>query len=153
MTKIGNWNICKECGSHCCSYGGTAVTKLELEEILEAGHQNHFVKISENCYVTKWGEDGICPYLQDTSCTIYDVQPILCQKFPIVTFDNREHFLAHCPLTEQLSEEHLWELAKLASKCPDELLEGANLYLEPYGEILEERLRRFKMDIIELDNI
>ena len=141
--------ICKKCGAYCCSLGGTAATSEERARVLNAGHPDHFIKMSDDCYVTAWGEDGICPYLEGTSCTIYKVRPIVCQKFPVVTFDNREHFLAHCPLMDhQLTAEDLERLVHLSSRVSEELMQGAMKYLKPYQALIEKRIQRFEMEKI-----
>ncbi|MGY5875040.1 MAG: YkgJ family cysteine cluster protein [Candidatus Thorarchaeota archaeon] len=151
MERVDTNKICRECGGYCCSFGGTIATRLELDEILEKGHANHFVGISKDCHITLWGDDGICPYLKDSICTIYDVRPTVCKKFPILSVNNSEHFLVHCPLTSHLSEEELADCKKLASWCSDEMFAGANVYLEPYSRILEERMSKFRMDPIDLE--
>jgi Fe-S-cluster containining protein len=153
MSPRDNSAICKECGGYCCSFGGTTATKEELDAILRAGHENHFVRVTENCYVTAWGDDGICPYQKDSACTIYNVRPLVCQKFPVVTFTNQEHFIAHCPLTENLSEDEIGRLIELSSRVPKELLDGAVVYLRPYAEILDKRLHKFRLEKIDDDRL
>ena len=151
MAGIEHHEICKECGAYCCSFGGTVATKEELETILNAGHKNYFVGISGDCFNTIWGEYGVCPYLEDSTCTIYDIRPKVCRKFPIITFDNKKHYLVHCPLTKRLSKEEIDECIAIARTCPNELLHGASLYLEPHAKIIEDRLSEFEMEKIELD--
>ncbi|MHA1935097.1 MAG: YkgJ family cysteine cluster protein [Candidatus Thorarchaeota archaeon] len=142
--------ICKECGGYCCSFGGTAVTKAELKLIIDAGHENHFVGVLGNCYVTFWGEEGICPYLRDSACSIYEVRPGMCMKFPILSMNNIDHHLVHCPLTEHLSEDEIQTCIEQASRCPDELFIGSNIYLEPHRAIIGERISKFRMDAIDI---
>ena len=150
MGNLENREICKECGGYCCSFGGTAVTKAELKLITDAGNENHFVGVLGNCYVTFWGEEGICPYLKDSTCSIYEIRPGMCRKFPIVSTNNIDHHLAICPLTEHLSEDEIQACIEQASSCPDELFVGSNIYLEPYGAIIEERMNKFRMDAIDI---
>lgn len=112
--------------------------------VLKAGHENHFVRVAEKCYITPWGDDGVCPYLKDSVCTIYDVRPLVCRKFPVVVFSNRECFIAHCPLTEHLLEEEIDYLIELSSGVPREIIEGAAAYLQPYARILDQRFHVFR---------
>ncbi len=151
MDSSNHYEICKECGGYCCSFGGTIATREEVDVILKAGHKNHFVGISSNCYTTIWGEYGICPYLENASCTIYDIRPKVCRKFPILTFNNKKHFLVHCPLTEHLSKEEIEECISIARTCPTELMQGANLYLEPHSKIIDDRINEFEMEEIQLE--
>jgi Fe-S-cluster containining protein len=148
MNSRSHSHICKECGGYYCSFGGTTATREEVDAILRAGHENHFVRVTENCYITTWGKDGICPYQKGSACTIYNVQPLVCQKYPVVTFTNQEHFIAHCPLIEHLTEEDIDVLVELSSRVPKELLDGAFVYLQPYAAILSERMSKFQLDKI-----
>ncbi|MBY8997315.1 MAG: YkgJ family cysteine cluster protein [Candidatus Thorarchaeota archaeon] len=93
MTDKEHSSVYRECGGYCCSFGGATATKEEHESILRAGNEDHFVKISDNCYTTVWGEDGFCPYLEDASCSIYNLRPLVCRKFPVFTFTNKEHLI------------------------------------------------------------
>lgn len=146
MSHRSNSEICKECGGYCCRFGGTTASRVEYEAILGAGHADHFIHISDNCYVTAWGEDGICPYLEDSSCSIYELRPLVCHKFPIVSFNRYDHYIAFCPLAEQLSEEEINDLIALSLQVPDELLDGSVMYLGPHGETLEKRIGRFRLE-------
>ena len=101
--------------------------------------------MDENCYVTEWGENGSCPYQKGSSCTIYDIRPLVCQKFPVVTFDNVEHFVAQCPLAENLTDDEMAELIELSRQVSDELIAGAVRYLSPYGQIIDDRMKIFKL--------
>ena len=142
--------ICIECGGYCCSFGGTVATREEVDEILKAGHKNHFVGISNDCYNTIWGDYGVCPYLENATCTIYELRPKVCRKFPILSFSGKKHYLVHCPLTEHLSKEDIDECISIAKSCPAELIQGASIYLEPHGKILDDRINEFEMEEIEL---
>ena len=149
MSRRNHREICAECGGVCCTWSGTTATRGEYEEIIRTGHEDHFVKMSDNCYVTAWGKIGACPYLEGTSCTIYEIRPLVCQKFPVVTFDNTRHFIAQCPLARHLSDIELAELIELSLQVPHELMEGAVRYLDPYGQIIDGRMKRFRLEPID----
>lgn len=51
-------------------------------------------------------------------------------------------------MTKHLSENDIDSLIEFASKVPDEVLDGANEYLKPYGRILDNRIRKFRLDKI-----
>ncbi|MFW9872594.1 MAG: YkgJ family cysteine cluster protein [Candidatus Thorarchaeota archaeon] len=148
MTNIQK--ICRKCGGYCCSLGGTVATKIEFNEIIKTGYNNYFVRISDNCYITEWGETGICPYFKEYYCTIYEVRPMVCKKFPVFSLNSKEHYLMHCPLTSHLSEKEKEECIALATQIPDETLDRINDYLDPYGEIIEKRMNKFEMTPIDL---
>jgi Fe-S-cluster containining protein len=76
--------ICHQCGGHCCTFGGAFATQNEVDAIIEYGHPNHFVRLSDGVYGTEWGHDGICPYLEDGLCSIYSLRPLGCRLFPVV---------------------------------------------------------------------
>ena len=149
MSRRSNREICAECGGFCCSFGGATATREEYQEILKSGYEDHFVKMSDNCYITEWGENGICPYQEGSSCTIYDVRPLTCRKFPIVSFNKYDHFIAHCALTEQLSEEEIAELIEMSLQIPDELMDGAVRYLTPHSLVLSDRMNHFRLERID----
>ena len=146
MTHRDNSEICKECGSYCCSFGGTTASRTEYEVILRAGHPDYFIHISDNCYVTAWGDEGICPYLEGSSCSIYELRPLVCHKFPIISFNRYDHYIAHCPLAEQLSEDEINDLIELSLQVPEELHDGTVMYLSPHGEVLDKRIQRFRLE-------
>ena len=143
-----NKEICESCGGYCCSLGGTAATKDEWREILRVGHSDHFIRISKNCYITEWGEEGICPYLDGRSCSIYEVRPCVCRKFPVVTVNKREHFIAHCRLSERLSGPDLRQLIELSIGIPDEIIAGCAEYWKPHAAVIAERIQKFDLERI-----
>jgi Fe-S-cluster containining protein len=143
-----NAEVCRLCGAYCCSLGGTAATKDEKREIIAKGHPDYFVQVSENCYVTEWGEEGVCPYLDGRFCTIYRVRPRVCRKFPVVSFDKKVHFIAHCPLAKHLSASDVDRLIELSESIPREIIEGSKKYLIPHAEIIEDRIRGFDLEKI-----
>ncbi|KXH75698.1 MAG: hypothetical protein AM326_08725 [Candidatus Thorarchaeota archaeon SMTZ-45] len=151
MTVHNYSNICKECGGYCCKQGGSLATKLEVNRIIEAGYPNKFIEISENCYITDFGEDLVCPYLKESACEIYPVRPILCRKYPIFSTNGEEHYLVHCPLTQYLSEEDITQCIEIALEVPDDLFTCAQRFLAPFDSRIDERMRKFKMERIELE--
>ena len=151
MTEHNNSDICKECGGYCCTQGGSLATKLEVDRVIEAGYPNKFIEITENCYVTDFGEDLICPYLKESNCEIYPVRPLLCRKYPIFSIDGEEHYLVHCPLTQYLSKDDFAQCIEAALEIPEELYTSVQRFMAPYGSRINERMHKFKMERIELE--
>ncbi len=150
MSSHNYSHICKECGGYCCTQGGTSATKLEVDRIIEAGHPNKFIEITEDCYVTDFGKDLICAYLKDSTCEIYPVRPLLCRKYPIFTTDGEEHYLVHCPLTQHLPQDEIAHCIEAALDVPEELFTCIQRFMAPFGSRIDERMRKFKMERIEL---
>ncbi len=148
MGKVDSLKICGKCGAHCCSYGGTTATKEEVDRIIKAGNKDYFEKITDNAYITRWGKEGICPYLKNNACSIHSIRPLLCRTFPALKFiedGKKQFFIQKCPLQEKLSKKELGESFKLLKEIPDELLIAANKYLDPFGKILEKRLSKYEI--------
>ena len=151
MTEHDHSEICEECGGYCCRLGGTVATRLEVERIIEAGYPNCFIEITENCYITDFGESLVCPYFKEPACEIYPVRPLLCKKYPIFTTDGEEHFLVHCPLTQHLSKDDLAQCIKAALEVPEELFTSIQRFMAPFDSRIDERMRKFRMEPIELE--
>ena len=151
MTEHNHSDICKRCGGYCCTQGGSVATKLEVDRVIEAGYPNKFIEITENCYVTDFGEDLICPYLKKSTCEIYPVRPLLCRKYPIFSTDGEEHYLVHCPLTQYLSKDDLALCIEAALQVPEALFTSVQRFMAPFDSRIDERMRKFKMERIELE--
>lgn len=151
MTERNHSDICKECGGYCCTQGGTVATRKEIDQIIEAGYPNKFVEITENCYVSDFGNDMICPYYIESTCEIYPVRPLVCKKYPILTTDGEEHFLVHCPLTPHLSKDELAQCIEAALQVPEELFSSIQRFMAPFGSRIDERMKKFRMERIELE--
>jgi len=117
METLDALKVCGDCGAMCCKLGGTDFTKTEMQKVLDAKHQNYFNKIAEDHYEVKC-EDGICAYLaEDNSCSIHDVRPLLCRRWPVYTEiknGKRVNELIDCPLTNLLNETEIHESQKIA---------------------------------------
>jgi Fe-S-cluster containining protein len=151
MTDHNHSNICKECGGYCCTHGGTVATRIEVDRIIDSGYPNKFIEITENCYVSDFGEDLICPYFRESRCEIYPLRPLVCKKYPILTTDGEEHFLVHCPLTQYLTDDDLAHCIEAALQVPDELFTSIQRFMAPFGSRIDERMKKFKMEPIELE--
>ncbi len=136
-------DICKSCGSHCCKFGGAVATGNEVSAIVEMGYPNHFISVSEDVFITEWGDDMACPYLTDGECEIYEVRPLRCRAFPVFQTGSGEVFLSQCPIASYLSQVEITAMARKLSECPSEILEGAASHLEPYVKALERKISRF----------
>ncbi len=150
MSNYIHSNICRGCGGYCCTQGGSIATKLEVDRVIDAGYPNRFIEITENCYVTDFGDDLVCPYLKDSACEIYPVRPLVCRKYPIFSTDGEEHYLVHCPLTQYLSKDDIAQCIEAALEVPEELFTCVQRLMAPFGPQIDERMRRFKMERIEL---
>lgn len=142
-------NICKSCGSHCCKFGGAVATRSEVSAIIEMGYPNHFTAVSEDVFITDWGDDMTCPYLSDGKCEIYEVRPLRCRAFPIFQTGSGQVFLSQCPIASLLSEEEIHNMVEKLAECPSEILEGAASYMGPYAKKLERKISRFDRTRIE----
>ena len=151
MTDLDYSNICKECGGYCCTHGGTVATRKEVDRIIDTGYPNKFIEITENCYVTDFREDLICPYFRENSCEIYPLRPLVCKKYPILTTDGEEHFLVHCPLTQYLSKDNLAQCIEAALEVPEELFTSIQRFMAPFSSRIDERMKKFRMEPIELE--
>jgi Fe-S-cluster containining protein len=151
MTDYDYSNICKECGGYCCTQGGSSATRKEVDRVTEAGYPNKFIEITENCYVTDFGEALICPYLKESTCEIYPVRPLLCRKYPIFSINGEEHYLVHCPLTQYLSKDDLAQCIEAALEVPEELFTSIQRFMAPFGSRIDGRMRKFRMEPIELE--
>jgi len=152
MGKVDSLKICGECGAHCCKYGGTTATKEEVDKIVHAGFKNNFLKISDNAYITEWGEDGICPYLNDKVCSIHKIRPLLCRCFPLFKAENNNAlFIQHCPLSGYLTKKEIEESKELLKIVPAELINASNEYNKRdkrFEEVLLKRFKRYKVERI-----
>ncbi|TFG32521.1 YkgJ family cysteine cluster protein [Candidatus Thorarchaeota archaeon] len=151
MVDNNHSNICKRCGGYCCKLGGTLATKSEVDRIIAAGYPNQFIEITENCYVTDFGKELVCPYLKDSTCEIYHIRPLLCQKYPIFSTDGEEHFLVHCPLTQHLSKDDLTQCIEAALEVPEEIFTSIQRFMAPFGSKIDGRMRKFRMEPIVLE--
>ena len=80
---------CHNCGKCCHGYGGTYLTKLDIEAIAR------YIKADPNRFVDSYcclsgdkpllaqGEDGYCIFW-DQLCTIHPVKPLMCRKWPFL---------------------------------------------------------------------
>jgi len=151
MTEHNHSDICQKCGGYCCTQGGALATKFEVDRVIAAGYPNKFIEIMENCYVTDFGDDLVCPYLKDFACEIYPVRPLLCKKYPIFSTDGVEYYLVHCPLTQYLSKDDLALCIKAALEVSEELFSCSQKFMAPFGSRIDERMRKFKMERVELE--
>ena len=113
--------ICQKCKARCCKMGGPDFTKKEMQEVLDSGFKNHFVKIGKNHYELK-SKKGICPYLaRNYSCLIHKVRPLMCKCWPVcvdLVEGKKKLYLAHCHLTPLISKKEMGVMKKQALKIP-----------------------------------
>lgn len=151
MAEHNHSDICRKCGGYCCTLGGVLATKSEVDGIIEAGYPNRFIEIMENCYVTDFGKDLVCPYLKESACEIYALRPLLCRKYPIFSTDGEVHYLVHCPLTQHFSKDDFASCIEAALEVPESLFACAQRFMAPFGSSIDERMRKFKMERIDLE--
>jgi Fe-S-cluster containining protein len=136
--------VCKECGAHCCRYGGAIATDLEVRAIAALGHPNHFKRVADDVLITPWGESGFCPYLEGNKCIIHSVRPLRCRAYPIFQIGTGEIFVAECPLLPYVSTEEVEQYAQLLSQCPSRIVRIAAAHMGQHQETLEMRASRFR---------
>lgn len=141
--------VCIRCGAHCCKYGGAIATELEVQAVVESGYANHFEMVADNVFITRWGDKGVCPYLVESECSIYEVRPLRCRVYPVIQVSSGEILVADCPLLPFLSPDELERSSRLLSLCPSHIVQGAAEHMEQYKTVLEMRCSRFEQICIE----
>jgi len=99
---------CQQCGDCCKGYGGTYVSRADVEAI--AAYIETDPGVFEETYCTKSGdrlvlaqqESGFCIFWKNRMCGIHPVKPKMCKAWPFI-----ESLLAY---------PENWE--KMASMCP-----------------------------------
>ena len=98
---------CTMCGDCCKGYGGTFVTKEDIDAIAE------YIKADRESFVSKYceisggkpvlarGNDGFCVFW-NKMCTIHSVKPRMCREWPfiksvLVDTDNWYVMAGMCP--------------------------------------------------------
>ncbi|NTV23742.1 MAG: YkgJ family cysteine cluster protein [Nanoarchaeota archaeon] len=146
--------ICQQCKAKCCKIGGTDFSEEEMKKVIDAGHPDFFVKIDEDHYETKCN-DGVCPYLgKDEACTIHEVRPKLCRRWPVyssVEAEERKNYLVDCPLARVLSQDIILNMVKINEDISSEFVSASieNSQLsEAEKDIVEERFSEFALSKI-----
>ena len=98
-------------------------SKREVDAIIERGFPNLFVEIAEGIYGLEWGEDGVCPYLQDAQCAIYSIRPLGCRMFPVVQTLRGDIILIECPVATKISSEELEARKRILLQRPRCIIE------------------------------
>ncbi len=82
---------CQECGACCQGFGGTYVSKEDIESIahyIDTDHEtfmDNYLETSGSKYVISQGEDGNCIfYNKKKQCTIHPVKPHMCKAWPFI---------------------------------------------------------------------
>lgn len=140
--------VCAQCGVHCCRLGGAVATREEVLAVRAAGYKDHFERVAADVYVTRWTHDGTCPYLVETTCSIYDMRPLRCRAFPVFQTGSGEVFLAKCPLEQVLSSKDVRATRDLLLQCPDDVVRDAAKHLNPHASTLEKRMKRYRVERI-----
>ena len=99
---------CQQCGECCKGYGGTYVSRADVEAI--AAYINVDPAHVEERYCTRSGdrlvlvqqESGFCIFWKDRICSIHPVKPKMCRAWPYIN--------------NLLVDPTNWE--KMASMCP-----------------------------------
>ena len=100
--------LCRQCGDCCKGYGGTYVSRADVEAI--AAHIGMDPDRFEETHCTASGHrlllvqqaSGFCIFWKDKICTIHPVKPRMCREWPyirsvIVEPDNWEKMASMCP--------------------------------------------------------
>jgi len=80
---------CQKCGDCCRGYGGTFVTKEDIENIARYIHADLQSFVKEYCQmsgsrpVLAQGQNGYCVFW-DGVCTIHPVKPRMCRCWPFI---------------------------------------------------------------------
>ena len=98
---------CKRCGDCCKGYGGTFVTRREIEAIAGYIKTDANRLMDEKCQmsgekpVLAQGDNGYCVFW-DEACTIHPVKPRMCKAWPFIEsvladVGNWQIMAASCP--------------------------------------------------------
>ncbi len=80
---------CRKCGECCKGYGGTFVTRADIEAIAEYIDSDSETFVDDYCVlsggkpVLKQAESGFCVFW-DRLCTIHPVKPRMCKAWPFL---------------------------------------------------------------------
>ena len=80
---------CQQCGQCCHGYGGTYITRADIENIAaylgisEAVFLCRYCTPSAGGYVLAQKDDGFCVFW-DQLCTIHPVKPRMCSAWPFI---------------------------------------------------------------------
>ncbi len=81
---------CRRCGECCNGYGGTYVTREDIEAIAEfigadpERFLGDFCQMSGSRPVLAAGDNGYCIFWKDKICTIHPVKPRMCRVWPFL---------------------------------------------------------------------
>ncbi|TFG09264.1 YkgJ family cysteine cluster protein [Candidatus Thorarchaeota archaeon] len=143
--------LCIRCGALCCRLGGAVATRNEVEAIIDAGYEDYFKQVSPDVFITHWGREGVCPYLQDDTCSIYEVRPLRCRAFPVHQDSDGEIYLSLCPLASSLDDTEIASYSRLLRSTPSGFLQAAASVLETKARILQRRISRYPRRSIALN--
>jgi Fe-S-cluster containining protein len=135
--------ICFECGGQCCKLGGIVATENEVKAIVKHGHPNHFERLSDDVYGTRWGEDGICVYYENDECSIHSLRPLGCRLFPVVQTMSGNIILVECSLATHLSEEELLQRKGLLMQRPHNIVQESMHHREGHFKDLQIRITKW----------
>ena len=88
-SQMSEFFECTQCGDCCIGFGGTYVTKADIQAIAnylsisEAGMLNEYCSPSGDRLVLAQGSDGRCVFW-DQNCTIHPVKPRMCRRWPFI---------------------------------------------------------------------
>ena len=99
---------CRQCGDCCKGYGGTYVSRADVEAIAAyvgmdpARFEETSCTPSGNRLLLVQQASGFCIFWKDKICTIHPVKPRMCREWPyirsvIVEPDNWEKMASMCP--------------------------------------------------------
>ena len=80
---------CLRCGDCCRGYGGTFVSRADMEAIAAFIHADprtfaeHYCRLSGGKPVLAQRADGYCVFW-DRACTIHPVKPRMCRRWPFI---------------------------------------------------------------------
>jgi Fe-S-cluster containining protein len=120
------------------------VTENEINKILKAGFENHFIRMGDELFTIKSKANGNCPYLKkDCSCMIHDVKPTLCKIWPIVPHyqnNKRGYIVIKCPLFPLISKKEFQQKKKEAEKISIQIVK----HLWNISSPLKQEYKRFE---------
>jgi len=124
------------------------ITEKEKDDILKGGFEDYFMKITDEVYTIKSGDNGKCPYLnEDYSCKIHSVKPTLCKVWPVIPrYQNkkRECIVIKCPLFPLISKKEIQQTKKEAERIPLPIIQ----HLWTISPAIKQKYKKFEYDKI-----
>jgi len=92
---------CAKCG-HCCQFS-ILLNKQDIQNIISSGHkEDKFLEKKNGLNMLKKNKTGFCVFFNsDNSCSIYEVRPKTCRKYPYLNYLVFKGCDTRCPVVKR----------------------------------------------------